>query len=74
MNGTKIKRAKGDLVFDTINTLLLVLVMLVVLYPLYFIVIASFSDPLEVLSGHVVFFPKKVSLKRIKWYFGMRRS
>ena len=31
MNGTKIKRAKGDLVFDTINTLLLVLVMLVVL-------------------------------------------
>lgn len=69
MNGTKIKRAKGDLVFDTINTLLLVLVMLVVLYPLYFIVIASFSDPLEVLSGHVVFFPKKVSLEAYKMVF-----
>ena len=69
MNGTKIKRAKGDLVFDTINTLLLVLVMLVVLYPLYFIVIASFSDPLEVLSGHVIFFPKKVSLEAYKMVF-----
>ena len=55
--------------FDTINTLLLVLVMLVVLYPLYFIVIASFSDPLEVLSGHVVFFPKKVSLEAYKMVF-----
>lgn len=69
MNGTKIKRAKGDLVFDTINTLLLVLVMLVVLYPLYFIVIASFSDPLEVLSGHVIFFSKKVSLEAYKMVF-----
>ena len=69
MNGAIFKRAIGELVFDTINTLLLVLVMLVVLYPLYFIVIASFSDPLEVLSGHVVFFPKKVSLEAYKMVF-----
>lgn len=65
----KIKRSKDDLIFDIVNTTLLVLILLAILYPLYFIVIASFSDPLEVLSGNVIFFPKKVSLEAYKMVF-----
>lgn len=65
----KIKQSRGDLAFDIINIILLVLVMLVILYPLYFIIIASFSDPLEVLAGKVVFYPKKFSLESYKMVF-----
>jgi putative aldouronate transport system permease protein len=58
----KIKQSKGDRIFDIINIILLIAVTLVILYPLYFIVIASFSDPLEVLAGKVVLYPKNFSL------------
>ncbi|WP_322170899.1 carbohydrate ABC transporter permease [Acutalibacter caecimuris] len=58
----KIKQSRGDLAFDIINTVLLVLIMLVILYPLYFIVIASLSDPLEVLAGKVILYPKNFSV------------
>lgn len=58
----KIKQSRGDLAFDIVNTVLLVLIMLVILYPLYFIVIASLSDPLEVLAGKVILYPKNFSV------------
>ena len=37
-------RSKNDQVFRVINTILLLLVVFMCLYPLYFTVIASFSD------------------------------
>ena len=40
-----------DFWFDIVVTILLVLICGVVLYPLYFTVIASVSDPLAVTSG-----------------------
>lgn len=49
---------KGDLLFDILNFILLGMVALMVLYPLYFIVIASFSDPDAINTGQVVLFPK----------------
>ena len=49
---------KGDLLFDIFNFILLGMVALMVLYPLYFIVIASFSDPDAINTGQVVLFPK----------------
>ena len=56
-----IKRAMGDKVFYAVNTLLLGLLALIVIYPLYFIIIASISDPDAVLGGQVVLYPVKVT-------------
>lgn len=53
----KIRRTTGDLVFDIINYIVLGAILLTVLYPLYFVVIASFSDPTAVNSGQVVLRP-----------------
>jgi putative aldouronate transport system permease protein len=53
-----VKRAWDDRIFDGINTFIMVLVLLVVLYPLYFVVIASISEPYEVASGNIRFLPK----------------
>ncbi len=52
------KRAEmGDKIFYFLNYLLLGFLALVILYPLYFIVIASISDPDAVLGGEVILFP-----------------
>lgn len=54
----KISLSKADRIFDIINYALLTLVLLIVAYPLYFIVIASVSDPVAVYAGKVVFWPQ----------------
>ena len=53
----RIKSSKGDLAFDIINYALLCLVLLIIIYPLWFVVIASVSDSGAVLNGQVWLFP-----------------
>ena len=53
----KIHRAKGDVVFDTVIFIILTLIFLVVAYPLYWVIISSFSDPAAVDSGNVIWGP-----------------
>ena len=48
--------------FNLINYSLLLILTLVILYPLYFVVIASFSEPYEVVMGNVVFWFKGFTL------------
>ena len=55
------KSSMGDRVFYTVNTVILGLLALIVLYPLYFIIIASFSEADAVLTGKVVFYPVDVT-------------
>jgi ABC-type glycerol-3-phosphate transport system permease component len=59
----KVRQSSEDYVFDTINTVLLILFGLAVLYPLYVIVISSISDPKAVASGEVMFLPKGFTLE-----------
>ena len=58
-----IKLTAGDRAFYAINTILLALLALIVIYPLYFIIIASFSDPDAVLAGQVILYPVKVTFE-----------
>lgn len=56
------RRKKNDKIFYAINLFLLSIVALIVLYPLYFIIIASISDPDAVLAGKVVLYPVDITL------------
>ncbi len=47
----------SDKLFDMVNYLLLGFATICVLYPMYFIVIASFSDPVAINNGQVRFWP-----------------
>ena len=58
-----IKLTTGDRVFYAVNTILLALLALIVIYPLYFIIIASFSDPDAVLAGQVILYPVRVTFE-----------
>lgn len=56
-------KSKGDIVFETAIIILLGILTLIILYPLYFVVIASFSDAKLVVAGEVWWYPKGVTLE-----------
>lgn len=56
------KESRGEKWFYVFNYSLLSLVMLIVLYPLLYVLSASFSSPEAVVSGKVVLFPQGLSL------------
>ena len=56
------RQSRGDIIFETIVVILLALLALVIIYPLYFVVIASFSEAKAVVGGDVIFLPKGVTL------------
>ena len=56
------KRSRADLVFDVVVYTLMTIFMLICLYPLYFILIASISDPNDVLIGRVILLPSGATL------------
>ena len=53
----KVRRQGKDLLFDIVLYSICTVMLLLVLYPLWFIVIASFSDPSAVAGGHVWLWP-----------------
>ena len=58
----KISETRADRVFDVMNYVILTICLLIVAYPLYFIVIASISDPVDVNAGKVFLYTVKVTL------------
>lgn len=57
-----IKRSREDLIFDIITYSFLGVVLLIIAYPLYFVTIASVSDPYAVLNGEVILLPKGLNV------------
>lgn len=62
-------KIKSSTVFNIVIYGFLVLLSIVIFYPLYFTVIASFSDPYEVISGNVMFWVKGFTLSSYKEVF-----
>ena len=63
------RQSTGDRVFEIVNTALLALILLVILYPLWFVVIASVSDPAKVVAGDVLLWPAGVSFEAYRMVF-----
>ncbi len=57
----KIKGSKTDYIYYAICWFILILLAIIVIYPLYYIVIASISDPDAVMTGEVWLYPVKVT-------------
>lgn len=58
-----IRDSRGDRIFTIIIHVLLILVLIVMLYPLIYVISASFSNPMAVLQGRVILFPKELTLQ-----------
>lgn len=66
MTGVKVKKSRTDQIFDFFLYLIAVILVIIMLYPMYFIVIASFSNPADVSAGNIVFLPKGITFKGYK--------
>ncbi|MBP3961957.1 carbohydrate ABC transporter permease [Paenibacillus lignilyticus] len=55
-------QTRGDRFFSFITYSLLILVVIAVLYPLVFVLSASFSDPQYIMSGEILLWPKGLTL------------
>ena len=62
-------RTLSDKVFDRVNYLLLTIALLATFYPLYFVVISSFSAPANVMTGRVWLWPNGFTLESYRRVF-----
>lgn len=59
---THIKEGLGDRIFNGVTLILILLIIVVVAYPLYFVLVASMSSPTAVNSGKILLYPDGFSL------------
>lgn len=59
----KIHDTKSDIVFNVFLYTVTGLMILVALYPMYFVLIASISNPTDVSAGNIVFYPVGITFK-----------
>lgn len=65
----RVLQTRGDRMFDAANVVLLALATLLVLYPLVFVLSASFSNPALILEGKIWLWPKEWTLKSYERVF-----
>ena len=68
-NHNRVRETRGDYVFDAVTTLLLLIAIVIVAYPLLYVVSASLSSTDAVMSGRVWLLPVDFSLKAYETTF-----
>lgn len=63
------KESLPDHIFNIVNLAIMLFVAVIILYPLYFIILASFSNPDVVNSGKLLLIPKEIYLTGYKKIF-----
>ena len=71
MHNNHVKKLKSDRIFDFIIYGMAIVLIIAALYPMYFIVIASISDPNLVARGDILFWPRGITLSGYKHLFSM---
>jgi len=64
-----IKRTTGEKIFNIINIIFMILLMIITIYPLWYVVIASFSNPISVARGAVTILPDAIELDAFRNVF-----
>ena len=61
-NHTKMRQSWDDKLFSVVSSVLLVGFVIIVAYPVYFVIVASVSDPVYVNNGALLLYPKGFTL------------
>ena len=67
--GTKIKRSKGTFIFDTLNTVFMIIICFLCLYPIWYVIVNSLNDAKDAMMGGIYWWPREFSLKNYKTVF-----
>ncbi len=63
----------GDKIFDCVVNIMVILSIIVTLYPMYFVLLASISSPSALISGQTLLIPSDVSFASYKYIFADAR-
>ncbi|WP_068786206.1 carbohydrate ABC transporter permease [Paenibacillus phocaensis] len=63
------RRTKGEVVFDTLNNLGMLLICFVTLYPIWYVLINAFNDGKDAMLGGIYWWPRVFSLENFKAVF-----
>lgn len=69
MKMKKKKALSGDKIVNIVFYIIAIVMILLIVYPLWFVIIASFSNPADVANGEVWFWPKQWDLSGYKELF-----
>ena len=69
---TALRDTKGDKIFYIVNAVIMILLAIIVIYPMYFILIASISDPDAIFNGEVYLLPVNITFKGYERLFSDR--
>lgn len=69
MTKNGIRRSTADVIFDVSNVTIMLLILLIMVYPIYFIIIASFSSPQSVATGKVLFWVDQFTTDSYRYVF-----
>ena len=65
-NRNSFKKSYQDKIFDVVNVVVMLVLLLIFVWPLWFVLIASVSNPTAVWNGEVVLWPVGFSMKAYK--------
>lgn len=63
------RRTKGEVVFDTVNNLVMLLICFVTLYPIWYVLVNAFNDGKDAMLGGIYWWPRVFSLENFKAVF-----
>ena len=69
MVNTKIRQSRGDALFSVVVYVLGALILLLVAYPLVYVLSASVSDPIDIVTGRLILFPHAFQLRAFQSVF-----
>lgn len=65
-------RSRADRAADGVNVAILSVILVLTVYPMYFVVIASISEPTLVSAGHVYLWPRRLNVEGYSYIFRTR--
>lgn len=65
-------KVDSDNVFDILNLILMLVILIIFIWPLWFVLIASISEPSQVWQGNVILWPKNITLEAYKEVIGYK--
>ena len=68
-NSGRIHESRADRIFNAINMIIMLIIVVVMLYPLYYTIIVSFSDPYRMLRGEIFLYIKGFTLDSYSYMF-----
>lgn len=63
------KKSLGDKLFDIINYIIMILLVIVTLYPFLYVLAVSLNDPFDTIKGGITIFPRIFTLENYKEIF-----